>query len=509
MLNARLLLVLILGCSAALVGCGDDSGNGQSNALQDTDISADAGDVSEDALGDGGHDGDVGEDSDAEAPSCEAFPAPEIAGTTETDTLANAPARCGQPSHTWIEDPRLGEVTQIGVEKDFPAAFIEGILSSENINAPREIAHDARVVQYAYMTQDRGQLVEASAMVAFPTDRQPGAEPREVLLLLHGTTGFTDACAPSSDLASQGLAALLASFGYMVVAPDYIGLKGFADPTGFLHPYLVGQSTAISSLDAVRAAANLPSDKRGDWCLKPEVVAFGGSQGGHAALWVDRLAPYYARELELLGSVATVPPADMLGQMDRALEQYVNATGNTVAFLGTTASWYGVEDRLDEVFVSPYETDIPDALGSTCDFGDIAPDVSSTTDIFQQALVDAAVDDTLGSVEPWGCITAENGLTTTSVPRLEPTSDSYGVMFVVGENDELVHTPIERDAFVELCDQGMQMEFLECAGAGHGETTFFAMPEILDFVDARIDRVQFDDAAACQLTSPTACRGTQ
>lgn len=505
MLNARLFPVLLLGCSVALVGCGDDA-NGNSNALGDTDVVADAGDVGQDALTDA--DQDAEQDADASAPSCEAFPAPEIGATAETEVLANAPARCGQEAHTWLDDARLGEVTEIGLEKDFPASFIETILATENIDAPREVAHDARVVQYGYMTQDRGELVEASALVAFPTDRQPGDEPREMILLLHGTTGFTDACAPSTDLASQGLAALLASFGYVVVAPDYIGLKGLGDPTGFLHPYLVGQSTAISSLDAVRAAAQLPSEKRGDWCMKPEVVAFGGSQGGHAALWVDRLAPYYAAEIELLGAVATVPPADMLGQMDRALESLVNATGNTVAFLGTTASWYGYEDRLDEVFVDPYHTDIPDALGSTCDFGDVAPNMSSTTDVFQQALVDSAVNDTLASVEPWGCITTENGLTTTSVSRIEPESDSYGVMFVVGENDELVHTPIERDAFVELCDQGMQMEFLECAGANHGETTFFALPEILDFVDARIERTTFDTASACQLAAATTCRGT-
>ena len=56
------------------------------------------------------------------------------------------------------------------------------------------------------------------------------------------------------------------------------------------------------------------------------VVFVGGSQGGHAALWVDLLAPYYAPELNLLGGVATVPPADLYGQSARALTSVVDAT---------------------------------------------------------------------------------------------------------------------------------------------------------------------------------------
>src|SRR5690606_3781338 len=92
-------------------------------------------------------------------------------------------------------------------------------------------------------------------------------------------------------------AALLASYGYVAVAPDYLGLKNYGDPTGFLNPALVGQPTAVASIDAVRAALRLEPEERGGLCVPASFVAVGGSQGGHAALWVDRLAPHYAREL--------------------------------------------------------------------------------------------------------------------------------------------------------------------------------------------------------------------
>lgn len=41
-------------------------------------------------------------------------------------------------------------------------------------------------------------------------------------------------------------------------------------------------------------------------------------------------------------------------------------------------------------------------------------------------------------------------LTTTDVARLGPSAPSYGVLVVLGTNDTLVHTPIERDAYDTL-----------------------------------------------------------
>ena len=40
-----------------------------------------------------------------------AFPAPRVGGTAETDAVANAPARCGQPPHAWLRSPDLRRTT--------------------------------------------------------------------------------------------------------------------------------------------------------------------------------------------------------------------------------------------------------------------------------------------------------------------------------------------------------------------------------------------------------------
>jgi dienelactone hydrolase len=495
--------IAIAACMSALVlaGCSDDGTSDNDGGTPDA-----AADATGDAASDAADAADSGGDADADAPlTCE-FPEPLVAGTVETDALADEPAQCGQPAYQWLRDSQLGDVVEFGFETEFRAALIEGAIRSQDVEPPEGIDHDVTLKQFMYKTQDRGALTDATGMIAYPQDVD-ASEPLDVVLLLHGTTGFMDDCAPSTDTASQALASLFASLGYFVVAPDYIGLKGMGEPSEFLHPYLVGQATAIASLDSVRAAGKMSSEERGGYCLTNDVMVFGGSQGGHAALWVDRLQPYYARELDLLGTVATVPPADLVGQMERALDSFENSTGNTIAFLSTVADWYGYGERYDEIFVSPLDEQIPAELGSSCSPGS-GLEEPTIEEVFQPGLYQPARNDELETVDPWGCITAENGLTTTSIERITPTSESYGILAVYSENDELVNTPIEREAFEEMCSQGLEMEYLECAGADHVEGTLFAVPEILDFMEARMAGEAFAPADVCQVADPVTCRGT-
>lgn len=444
---------------------------------------------------------------DAPPPSC-SFPDPRLGTSPQARALAAAPARCGQPEFAWLDDPSLGDVVSVEPAIGFRAASLADAAQREGFQTPREIVYDAAVRTVTYVTQDRGRLVEATALVAYPFEPADGRTSFGALLLLHGTSGFTDGCGVSGSDEYHILGALFASLGYIVVAPDYLGLKSGGAPTGFPHPYLVGQATALASLDAVRALGRLAPDQRGHLCVEPRFVAFGGSQGGHAALWVDRLAPYYAAELELLGVVATVPPSDLLGHGERSLSSVVDATANSIAFLSVAAPWYGCGDRLDEVFVPPLDADIPAALAGSCDPEDDLPDYDELGDVFTTSLLEAAAAGTFRDLDPWGCLFAENGLTTTSVERIPPTDPSYGVLFVVAERDRLVDPSIERAAFATLCAQGMRMEYLECAGAGHVDGTFWALPEIVDFADARFAGEPFEGPAVCELRAAERCRGT-
>ena len=61
---------------------------------------------------------------------------------------------------------------------------------------------------------------------------------------------------PVSRVIRPGQTSILSSLGYITIAPDYIGMLGFGEPSpeGSIHPYLIAAPTALASLDAVRAA---------------------------------------------------------------------------------------------------------------------------------------------------------------------------------------------------------------------------------------------------------------
>lgn len=221
-------------------------------------------------------------------------------------------------------------------------------------------------------------------------------------------------------------------------------------------------------------------------------------------MWVDRLAPYYAGELRHVGVVATVPPANLTGEATLALTSFINATPNMAAFYGTAPAWYGLQSRLSEVFVSPYDTQIPTALATSCSLSSTG--VTSLS-AFQSSLLTAAQNGSLGTLDPWGCLLRENSLTTTSIARIAPTEPGYGILYVLGGADELVSTPTERQSFQTLCGQGMQMQYLECMGSGHVQTTFWSLLEIVQFLQARFAGQPMTNPCPATLTA-TRCSGT-
>ena len=139
--------------------------------------------------------------------------------------------------------------------------------------------------------------VAVSGTLYLPKGEMPkGGWP--IVAWAHGTTGIADVCAPSwqgrTERDQQYLDAWL-SHGFAVVATDYQGLG-----TPGVHPYLLWRSEGYSVLDAVRAARYRHSQQ-----LRNQIVLVGQSQGSGAALGATFLAPTYAPELRILGTVAT------------------------------------------------------------------------------------------------------------------------------------------------------------------------------------------------------------
>jgi secretory lipase len=129
-----------------------------------------------------------------------------------------------------------------------------------------------------------------------------------VISLAHGTTGIGTNCGPAQHPELLGYSPVVTSFlerGYAVALSDYEGLG----PAGS-HPYLEPRTAAFNVIDAVRALREMSPNVSARW------VALGYSQGGHAVWAADEFNSFYGHGLQLLGSVALAPAANVTGTAD-------------------------------------------------------------------------------------------------------------------------------------------------------------------------------------------------
>ena len=447
----------------------------------------------------------------APAPTSPAAASGDPTADAGADAAAASRAKCGAPAYNWLPSATMGNVLEsLGKAPHTPLELNYAILQAKNDGAfktKRLAKHGTKSRLMRYQTQDRGKAIDATMIMAYPDDSDAKTYP--ILLVLHGTAGFTDSCAPSGGVAEDSLGgfsngtsvllSLFASFGYIVVAPDYIGLKSLGAPTGFLHPYLVAEPTAIASLDAVRAAKK---QLAGSNITPGDVVVVGGSQGGHGAAFVNRFLPHYAPELVIKGSVWDVPPTDILGQAKPALTAWKNATKNLIALTTTYESWYGTATGgLATAFLPPYDTSIPAALATSCSPSSAFTNATRET-LFTSSFLTSGQQPGFGGLAPWACYLSENSLPTTSIPK----QDSIPSLFLIGENDELVDNVVERASFQKLCTQGHVLSFLECAGASHTKPLSYALDQWLDFLEDRLGGKPL--SGTCVLTPAETCTST-
>ena len=160
-------------------------------------------------------------------------------------------------------------------------------------------------VLYHSRAVDGGDIA-VSGVVFVPPGDVP-SEGRPIIVAGSPPIGLADGCSASKRGFGPPIEVMQPLFdaGYVVAVTDYEGLG-----TPGVHPYGAGVSAGRTMLDIARAAVTL---KESD--AQPEVVIYGESAGGHAALFATDIAPEYAPELEVLGTVAQTPLLSLVGAM--------------------------------------------------------------------------------------------------------------------------------------------------------------------------------------------------
>lgn len=256
------------------------------------------------------------------------------AGANQASPKPNNP----DPNNTASNNAAQGNAVQGNSGSDFyrpPSTLPPGKNGDVIRSEPSQLAFalpwingqfPGKATRLMYRSEDtHGKPIATTGTYFDPTTPWLGPGPRPLVTVAPGTHGQGDQCSPSKLAnvpfsASQpggpmiayemSAADALLARGYAVVMPDYEGLG-----TPGVHTYVNRLSEAHTVLDAARAAQRLP-----DTQLPPKarVGLWGYSQGGGAAAAAAEQAGSYAPDLDVKGTYAGAPPADLRATLKQA-----------------------------------------------------------------------------------------------------------------------------------------------------------------------------------------------
>lgn len=208
-----------------------------------------------------------------------------------------------QPYPTPAPAGTVSSVTPVG---GYPGWVLRALIWSQGLSAaiPTQYGVSLYRVEY-WTTAPGGRLALASGLVAFPR----AASLRGVVSFQHGTA-TERSLAPSMPDPNNGVvaAAVFAGHGYLLVAPDYLGLGTSTEP----HPYYHAETTANAVVDLLRASRAVLAAAGLAW---PDALFLAGfSQGGHATLAAQRAIEANPGDgLQVRASASVAGPFDLAG----------------------------------------------------------------------------------------------------------------------------------------------------------------------------------------------------
>ena len=226
--------------------------------------------------------------------------------------------------------------------------------------------------------------IEASGAIAIPRGISC---PLPLASYQHGTIA-EKIDVPSFNNYEANIGKIFAGCGYVTCMPDYIGLG----TSPGLHPYVHARSEADAALDLMRAARVLQDSLT--FNLNDQLFLFGYSQGGHATMALHKeIETNYPDEFQVTISAPMSGPYDLSGvQADviTGMEPYPTPGYLPYVVFAYQSVYGNFYTDISELFVSPYDVDLPPLFDGTYSMGYINSQVPS---IPNQVLVPSQLAD--------------------------------------------------------------------------------------------------------------------
>jgi pimeloyl-ACP methyl ester carboxylesterase len=180
-----------------------------------------------------------------------------------------------------------------------------------------KVKYGVWIYKVSYKTKFKSKDVVASGVVCVPMTEAPAVFP---MISFHNGTNTLHSQAPSVNLENEwfSLIQMVASMGYVVVIPDYLG---FGTSSDMFHPYLDKSSTVSSILDMYGAVKEMTSEKYLDINLGKDLFLMGYSQGAWVSMALhEEIESKHASEYNLKGTAAGGGPYNLTSLVDNVMK---------------------------------------------------------------------------------------------------------------------------------------------------------------------------------------------
>jgi acetyl esterase/lipase len=226
--------------------------------------------------------------------------------------------------------------------------------------------------------------------------------------------------------------------------------------------FLLGNTEAANVLDIARAAQHIPKAHAGN-----DVILWGHSQGGHAALFAAQNAASYAPDLDVLGVAVAAPATDLAALLHADI---VDASGITIGAYAFTSYATAYADALPTDPLSTILT--PDGVAAAGRMKDLCLlGQNKQLHAIATPLIGKFIAHEPASTSPRDQLLAQN----------KPQGSALAMpLFVAqGESDKLVRPKITADYVRSQRAAGTDVTSYTYPRIGHGTVALVAVDDLL------------------------------
>ncbi len=346
------------------------------------------------------------------------------------------------------------------------------ILSPQAALISSLLTNDVDVQKITYKTTFQGQNIQASGLVCLP--KAAGNYP---ILSFQNGTNTLHSEAPTEAFSNDIFSIIesVASMGFIVVVPDYIG---FGASSQLVHPYLQAESSTQCILDMLRAAKEFASN---DTILaKPtnKLFLFGYSQGGWATMELQKaIESNYSSEFNLVASSCGAGPYSLTYMNSYITSQTTYPTPYFLAYLlNAYTNYHLVTNPLSDFIQEPYASKVPGLFDGEHEGGTINSELTPTMANFLTSEYRTQYDTNAKFTG------LKSAFLANSVSAWNTTTPTH---LYHGENDEVVPLSMSQTMYADFKAKGAdsKVTFTMIPGATHTTGIFpTGMQTILWFI---------------------------